>query len=144
MTSEVGARPRGAHLLPPMAATIRGGTAPWMLELTAMAERPRFPWPDDAKVPRWARRRGRTEQPNDYVILQLDNLDRYHLGLYRFRGLMPHIVEVVEPGGEPDSGGRRPTLKITTVWWPRDPVTAFDAAVARCRDLSIYLGRHRN
>lgn len=106
-----------------------------------MDEHSTFPWPAGAKVPRWARgRRGKIERPSVYTRLQLDNLDRYHIGLYRFRGVCPHVVEVVEHA----DGTIAPTVKITTVYWPRDPLAVFHETEAKYVALSQYSGDRRN
>jgi hypothetical protein len=106
-----------------------------------MAEPRAFPWPPGVKVPRWARgRRDRIELPSVYGRLQLDNLDRYRVGLYRLRGVFPHVVEIIEHA----DGTISPTVKITTVYWPRDPLEVFQEAQTKYVALSQYFGDNRN
>jgi hypothetical protein len=106
-----------------------------------MAEQPVPPWPAGYRIPRWARARtGQPATPDVYSTLQLDKLDRYHVGLYRTKGLVPHVVEITEHPHD----SRPPTVRITRVLWPRDPLAVFEAAEAKYARLSRYFGNHRN
>jgi hypothetical protein len=100
------------------------------------------PWPAGAKIPRWAHdRRGRLAQPSLYSKTQLDDLDRYHVALYRLKGLFSHVVEITE---HDPATGRAASLTITRVGWLRDPLRAFEAAEAKYLGLSLYFGERRN
>ena len=110
-----------------------------------MAGRVPPPRPTSVKVPRWARnRQGGPRLPDVYDIVQADNLDRYHIGVYR-GGWSDHVVEITEPGQQPTGAEPRAiTVKVTRVLWPRDSLAMLEQASANYRDLSRYFGQRRN